>query len=67
MLPRLRTIPDEIVECIAEGRAPDIFELLEVAAHIERDVGRLITENNADNSKSSPYLRAARAALAGTA
>lgn len=30
MLPRLRTIPDEIVECIAEGRAPDIFELLEV-------------------------------------
>lgn len=62
---RWRTIPREIVECIGEGRTPNIPELLGVAAHIERDIGPAFAGR--EKYLRSPYLLAAYAALAGVA
>lgn len=64
------TIASEVIDCIAEGRAPSVDELFRVADHIWTDIRGPRSaftwgELTADSSERLLTLRAAQAALAG--
>lgn len=66
------TIAPEVIACIAEGRAPSVKELRRVADRIRADLdgaGSAFARGDAgsDSSGQLVSLRAAQAALIGTA
>ena len=66
------TIAPEVIACIAEGRAPSIDELQRVADRVRADLagaGSAFAWGNAESENSAHLvsLRAAQAALVGTA
>ncbi len=72
MKPQQTTIAPEMIDCIAEGRSPSAEELFRVADHIWTDLRGPRSafswgELTQDSSERLLTLRAAQAALAGTA
>jgi hypothetical protein len=65
------TIAPEVIDCIAEGREPDVDELFRVARHIWADVQGPRSafawgELTQDSSERLLSLKAAQAALVGS-
>ena len=61
------TIPPEIIDCIKEGRAPNMLEVRKVADHIWSDIKGFGRAGAEDAAARNIAVRAAKMALTGCA
>lgn len=59
------TIPPQIIDCIKEGRSPELSEIRAVADHIRSDIMGRHLHGRSDARARRIAVRAAQTALAG--